>query len=84
MRITFRTIRGSRSTIPIRNLPSVTCLLPDRPLPGNAARSEPGTVLDVHGGKVHVKTGDGYLTLLEYEMTGNKKLKAGVRLGARS
>ena len=58
--------------------------LPDRPLPGNAARSEPGTVLDVHGGKVHVKTGDGYLTLLEYEMTGNKKLKAGVRLGARS
>lgn len=56
--------------------------LPERPLAPDALRLHPGTVSSKSDGGFDVRSGNGYLTILESEPLGREALEVGVRLGA--
>lgn len=45
---------------------------------------EPGTVVEASGATRRVRTGDGYLTILEYSSTNGNQIAAGSKLGPES
>ena len=54
---------------------------PEAPSPQAATGGAPGQVVAAPDGAVAVRTGDGFLTLLEYELDGGERLEAGAVLG---
>lgn len=59
-------------------------ILPRAPIPPEAKDLEPGTVFATDGLSFDVRTGDNYLTVLEYEGEGKVFIKVSVRLGGNT
>ena len=57
--------------------------LPDGPLPDGAERLVPGTVLLAGGKGLVVRTNDGYLRLVDYELPSGGPVPCGAQLGVR-
>jgi len=55
--------------------------LPQRPLPPEALSLQPGTILARTDTGFDIRTGDGYLTVLEYEVLGGGTIEIGTQLG---
>lgn len=56
-------------------------VLPREPLPPSATSLEPGTVFAVREPEFDVRTGDGYLTVVEYDHQGRMPVAQGAKLG---
>lgn len=56
--------------------------LPEKPLPPEAMGPQPGNIFARTGTGFDVRTGDGYLTVLEYELAGEGLLEIGTQLGS--
>ena len=57
--------------------------LPQRPLPSETLSLQPGTIFARTDTGFDVRTGDGYLTVLEYELLGGGAIEVGTQLGGQ-